>query len=62
MAQDKTQPATAPGGDFAQGLKKIGAAQRGDDDQVEIAADDQGASAMAQKIDKLDDEGGSPQR
>jgi hypothetical protein len=47
--------------EFAEGLKKIGAAQAVDDDAAEIAADDQGASAMAQKIDKLGEDG-SPQR
>jgi len=59
MADDKT-PTTAPD-ELAEGMKKLGAAQRIDDDEVEIAADDQGASALAQKLDKLDEDG-SPQR
>lgn len=60
MADDK-MPAAAPSDDFAEGLKKLGAAQQVDDDAVDIAADDQGASALAQKLGKLS-EGGSPQR
>ena len=62
MADDRKPPVTAPDDDFAEGLKKIGAAQKIDDDQVDIAADDQGASALAQKLDKLGGDDGSPQR
>lgn len=64
MADDKTPPATGMGDDFAEGMKKIAAAQQVDDDQVEIAADDQGASALAQKMEKSNNpnKDGSPQR
>lgn len=41
--------------DLAAQLKKLDAASRLPDDDVEIAADDQGASALAQKVDRLDD-------
>lgn len=42
--------------EFAADLKKLDEAAKLPDDAVEIAADDQGASALAQKVDKLDDD------
>jgi hypothetical protein len=62
MADDKTPPATTVDDDFAEGLKKIAAAQQIEDDEADIAADDEGASAMAQKLGKLGDDRGSSQR
>jgi len=61
MADKKILPQTAPDDAFGEGLQKLGAAAQADDDAAEIAADDQGASAMAEKLGKLN-EGGSPQR
>lgn len=61
MADEKIPPQTAPDDAFGENLKKLGAAGQADDDAAEIAADDQGASAMAEKLGKLN-EGGSPHR
>lgn len=42
-------------GDFAVNLRTIEEAAKLPDDATEIAADDQGATAMAQKIEKVRD-------
>ena len=47
---DKKRPTD---GDLAANLKTIGDAAKLPDDAADIAADDQGATAMAQKIAKL---------
>jgi hypothetical protein len=39
--------------DLAANLQKLDEAAKLPDDSVEIAADDQGASALAQKVDRL---------
>jgi|GEM_PF-4763722 len=56
-----TPPATGGGDDFAEGLRRLEAAGQVDDDAVEIAADDQGATAMAQKLGEIGGDDGSPQ-
>ena len=48
--------------DLAANLKTVEEAGNLPDDAVEIAADDQGATALAQKIDQIDHDDGSPQR
>lgn len=50
-----------PEGSFAAGMKTIDEAEKIPDDAVEIAADDAGASALAQKVDIVRDEGNSSQ-
>ncbi len=46
---DDTQP-----DDLATKLERLEAAAKLPDDEATIAADDQGASALAQKVEKLD--------
>lgn len=51
-----------PADDFAAGMKTIDEAEKVPDDAVRIAADDAGASALAQKVEIVRDEDNPPNR